>query len=106
MTDDHTDGAIVHGIGSIYVKRRRHKDPCGKDNFVKEGIVVGVRGWRRHAPSTAVDRFANCETVVVHIETASGHGILPEIVAAYGNVTVIFPFVRVADFHIEGGELG
>src|SRR6266567_2739605 len=54
---DNADRTIIKGIYRIHVECRRLKDAGGKHNFVKQRVVVGIRGGRSHSPAAAVGRL-------------------------------------------------
>src|SRR5450755_4573816 len=50
VSDDHTDGAVVHGVILGGIEERRLQDASGEVDGVELRIVVGVDGGRGHRP--------------------------------------------------------
>src|SRR5438270_12731080 len=77
VSDHDADRAVVHRVGGVDVEGGRYQDSGGKDDLVEQRVVVRVRRRRRHAPSSAVGRFADPLEVVGRTELQSGHNVLP-----------------------------
>ena len=58
VADDGADGAIVHGVVGIRIKKGRLQDARGKLNLVQGRAVRRVHRRRHHAPLRAVDGLA------------------------------------------------
>src|SRR5579872_7567668 len=71
VADNHTDGAVIHGVDCGHIKPRRLQDAGGKNYFVPERVVIRVRSRRCHAPAAAVHRLTDPFEVVLHHEAAS-----------------------------------
>src|SRR5664280_3460520 len=68
-------------------------------------IVVSVGSRWRHAPASAIDRFADRRAVIVHGELRPGHDSVKVRVASDDNVAVVLPLVGISYFDVEGGYL-
>ena len=106
VTYHYADATVVDGIVSVHVEERRLKDGGGEHDFVHFGTVVSVDGLGRHEPFFLVDGLAETR----HVDGVLKSDIVVEILEIRlvrdVVVGVILPFVRVADFHVEGGKLG
>ena len=59
VSDDHADGAVVHGIIFRGIEKRRLQNSGREVNGVQLRIVIGVDGGRSHRPLGAIDGLAD-----------------------------------------------
>ena len=58
VADDRSDGAVVRGVGSLRIEKRRLQNGCRKTQGIVQRQIHRVHGLRRHGPLFAVHRFA------------------------------------------------
>src|SRR5580658_11179100 len=93
VADNDPYGSVVHGIDGIHIKSGRLKNAGGKDDLVPAGVVVGIRGGRRHSPATAINRLSDRLKVVFHNETPRRKIVLEKCISANINLAVVFPLI-------------
>ena len=98
MADDRPNRAVVDRIICFQVKKGRLKDGGRKDDFVHERIVIGIDRLRRHMPFPTVNRLPEFVHHLLIFEFGVTHHVSEEIVRRNGQLAVVFPFVRVANF--------
>src|SRR6266481_3582044 len=104
MSDDRSHSSVVHRVIGLRIVERGLQNACGKDDFIHAAVVVGVHGWRRHAPFRAVHRLADLVQPAREIEFRTAQLIFGVGPAVDFQRRVIAPLFRVADFHRESLE--
>src|SRR5262245_40394153 len=79
VTDDRSDGAVVHGWICIRIEERRLKDCCRKSDLIHRRIVISVYGLRDHTPFCSVDRLVQTRHLTVPLELARITNILEDL---------------------------
>jgi hypothetical protein len=104
MSDDRSHSAVVHRVIGLRIVEGRLQDACRKDDFIHAAVVIGVHGWRRHAPFRAVHGLPNLVQPAREIKFRSAHLVFGVGPAVDIQRRVIAPIVRITDFHRESFE--
>ena len=105
MADDAAGIAVIHRVVHVVVIVGRLKNSGGKVDVVHLRVVVGVYGWRGHAPFTTVDRLPNLADLSMRFELSAANKVTQSIAACDLVVAVVAPLVGVADFVDDGMQL-
>ena len=105
MANHYADAAKIHGIIRIFIEERRLQNAGREINVIVWRAVIGVHGWRRHAPLFLVQRLANLIEIALDFKRARSLDIANKIAAHDLHRTVVAPGVRVADFVGDGMQL-
>ena len=104
MSDHRTHSAVIHGVIGLRIVEGRLQDAGRKDDFIHAAVVVGVHGWRRHAPFRAVHRLTDLVQPAREIKFRAPHLVIGVGTAVDVQRRIVAPLVGVADFHREGRE--
>ena len=105
VADHHADATVIDSIVSVHVEERRLKDGGREHDFVSVGAVVGVDGLWRHEPFLLVNGLADLGHVSFVLEADGAMRVLEVRLGRDLILAVVFPLVRIADFHSEAVEL-
>src|ERR1700759_4749187 len=97
VANEHANGAIVNGIIGAIVKKGILHQPGGKNDLVKNRIVVCIYGGRRHAPFAAVDPFVYFSQHLAVIVFSYIPLVFVKRIFSYVHITIILPFIGIAD---------
>ena len=105
MGNHNAYGTVVHCVVGIGIIERRLQYACREADFVGGRVVICVHGLRTHSPLAPVHRLAQLGQVVGRIPAGGGETVL-EVAQfrIYFQAGIVFPFVRIAYLHYEGGE--
>ena len=105
MPDHHADGAVVHRVIHQLAVKRRLQDARGEVDIIHGRAVVGVNGWRSHAPILAVRGPLDLIVLPPHLERAGALHVARVIVGFDLDTAVITPLVGIANVVDHGVEL-
>ena len=102
MTDNNSDSTVIHCIISIHIKEWRLQDSCREADFIGCRVVISINGLRSHQPFILVYRFAGFSNHFVVIPLVRTFNICPVRIIFDLQCRVIFPFIRITYFYMEG----
>ena len=102
MADYHADCTVVHSIVRIHIKERRLQDSCREADFIGSRVIISVHCLRSHQPFILVYRFAGFGNHFVIIPFVGTLDICPVRIIFDLQCGVIFPFIRITYFYMEG----
>ena len=102
MADYHADCTVVHSIVRIHIEERRLQDSCREADFIGSRVIISVHCLRSHQPFILVYRFAGFGNHFVVIPFVGTLDICPVRIIFDLQCGVIFPFIRITYFYMEG----